>query len=201
MGNQKDRILDAALALFLEKGFDETSVSDIQGRLGIARGTLYYHYPSKEAIMDAIIERFGREVICEAEKAAAEKGGGILERMFALFGCMNIRRLTRDEQILDYLHRPQNALFHEKSNTMLIAALRPLLGELLREGREEGMFTNPYEEETAELILLSIIGFLDYTAMEAGKKALERRVESLLYNVERMLGAREGTLSHLKKLG
>ena len=149
----------------------------------------------------AIIERFGREVICEAEKAAAEKGGGILERMFALFGCMNIRRLTRDEQILDYLHRPQNALFHEKSNTMLIAALRPLLGELLREGREEGMFTNPYEEETAELILLSIIGFLDYTAMEAGKKALERRVESLLYNVERMLGAREGTLSHLKKLG
>ncbi len=44
----KNEILDAAEHLFGTKGFDKTSTTDILNETGIARGTLYYHFKSKE---------------------------------------------------------------------------------------------------------------------------------------------------------
>lgn len=52
MKSKKEQILDISFSLFLEKGYDNTSISDIVTSLDIARGTLYYHFESKEAIMD-----------------------------------------------------------------------------------------------------------------------------------------------------
>jgi AcrR family transcriptional regulator len=54
---RKNEILDAAEELFAAKGYEETSTGDILDRVGIARGTLYYHFKSKEDILDALIER------------------------------------------------------------------------------------------------------------------------------------------------
>ena len=54
---RRNEILDVAERLFCEKGFDNTSTNDILAEIGIARGTLYYHFKSKEDILDAMIER------------------------------------------------------------------------------------------------------------------------------------------------
>ena len=48
---RRNEILDAAAELFKQKGFDGTSTGDILEKVGIARGTLYYHFKSKEDIM------------------------------------------------------------------------------------------------------------------------------------------------------
>ncbi|MFR5584142.1 MAG: TetR/AcrR family transcriptional regulator [[Clostridium] scindens] len=61
---RKNEILDAAAALFAQKGFDHTSTSEIMEAVGIAKGTLYHHFKSKESIMDAIIERQSRAYAC-----------------------------------------------------------------------------------------------------------------------------------------
>ena len=63
MKSKKEQILDISLSLFLEKGYDNTSISDIVTSLDIARGTLYYHFESKEAIIDAIIEQSVKEIV------------------------------------------------------------------------------------------------------------------------------------------
>ena len=54
---RKNEILDAAAVLFMKKGFDNTSTNDILEAVGIARGTLYHHFKSKEEVMDALIDR------------------------------------------------------------------------------------------------------------------------------------------------
>ena len=46
MANKKDFILDTAQELFMEQGFDQTSISQILEATQIARGTLYYYFPS-----------------------------------------------------------------------------------------------------------------------------------------------------------
>lgn len=64
---RKNEILDAAEHLFVTKGFDKTSTNDILSEVGIARGTLYYHFKSKEEILDALIMRFTQERLkCES---------------------------------------------------------------------------------------------------------------------------------------
>ncbi|MCH5250603.1 MAG: helix-turn-helix transcriptional regulator, partial [Lachnospiraceae bacterium] len=49
---RKKEILDIAEELFTTKGYDKTSTTDILERVGIARGTMYYHFKSKEEILD-----------------------------------------------------------------------------------------------------------------------------------------------------
>lgn len=57
----KERILDAAQEQVLLRGFAATSVDDIQGAAGISRGTFFYHYPSKDALARALIERYAEK--------------------------------------------------------------------------------------------------------------------------------------------
>ena len=54
---RKNEILDVAGRLFAQKGYDSTSTNDILEEIGIARGTLYYHFKSKEDILDAMFDR------------------------------------------------------------------------------------------------------------------------------------------------
>lgn len=52
-----DEVLDAALDLFIELGFTQTRVDDIAKRAGISKGAVYLYFPSKEAIMEALVRR------------------------------------------------------------------------------------------------------------------------------------------------
>jgi TetR/AcrR family transcriptional repressor of nem operon len=71
----RDRILDAAQAQVMERGFAATSVDAIQESAGISRGTFFYHFPSKDALARALIERYARQdhELTEALMARAEK--------------------------------------------------------------------------------------------------------------------------------
>ena len=52
---RREEILDAAHTLFTTKGFQPTTMEDILRIVGIAKGTLYYHFPSKEQILRALV--------------------------------------------------------------------------------------------------------------------------------------------------
>jgi hypothetical protein len=200
MKSKKEQILDMSFSLFLEKGYDNTSISDILSKLDIARGTLYYHFESKEAIMDAIIERTAKKIVEEAKGIVLQKGLSVHEKIFLLFYESSMRRLSGGELMIDYLNQPQNALFHEKSNRAFIQKISPILGDIISEGVKEGIFDNAFPYESAELVLAMIMGFMDVPYESTNGNDLERRMESLLYNMERMLGAKEGSFAKLKEL-
>src|SRR5687767_3950067 len=52
-----DEVLDAALDLFIEQGFERTRVDDIARRAGISKGAVYLYFPSKEAILEGLVRR------------------------------------------------------------------------------------------------------------------------------------------------
>ena len=161
MKNKKEQILDVSLALFMEKGYDNTSISDILSKLDIARGTLYYHFESKEAIMDMIIERSAKQIVEDAEKIVSQEELTVYEKMFSLFASISMKRLVGGSLMIDYLNQPQNALFHEKSNRVFMKKITPLLGGIIKEGTVEDLFDNIFPYESAETILIMIMGFVD----------------------------------------
>ncbi|SNQ46439.1 Transcriptional regulator, TetR family [Frankia canadensis] len=61
-GDTRSRILAAAMSLFGEQGYAGTSVRDISERLGVTKAALYYHFPSKETILDALLQPFMSEL-------------------------------------------------------------------------------------------------------------------------------------------
>lgn len=196
--SKREQILDTSLSLFLEKGFDKTSINDILDASGIARGTLYYHFISKEAIMDAIIERSGTAILAGIKDILEDSELSSYAKLFTMFQRMNMRRLSGGAQMLDYLNRPQNALFHEKSNRLIIEKISPLLSDIIRQGIEEGVFQTPFPDYCAEMVLILAIGFPDRRD-EGGEKGAQARMGALLHIVERMLGAKEGSFLRFQK--
>lgn len=55
---RKQEILDTALRLFGEKGYEKTSITDIAKAIGVAQGLCYRYFPSKEALFDSAIEQY-----------------------------------------------------------------------------------------------------------------------------------------------
>lgn len=133
---RKNEILDVAERLFGTKGFDGTSTSDILNEIGIARGTLYYHFKSKEEILDAMISRMMSRLIEKAEVIAVQKNIPVLERLTMMMLSLNVSDGNFGQELLKQIHKPQNALMHRKMEKSLLSGIYPIITDLIKEGTQ-----------------------------------------------------------------
>ena len=90
-GNMESRIVEAAGQLFVEKGFEETSMSDIAASVGINRTALHYYFRTKEKMFQAVfgdlIQEFlpRMQVIFMEDKPLMEKIGRVIDTYFEIF--------------------------------------------------------------------------------------------------------------------
>lgn len=68
----RERILEAAEDAFSERGYHETLVEDIAGRTSLSKGGFYFHFPSKEDLFFAVIDRLANRLTSRAEEASAK---------------------------------------------------------------------------------------------------------------------------------
>ncbi|MEF3312712.1 TetR/AcrR family transcriptional regulator [Paenibacillus sp. GYB004] len=191
---RRNEILDAADELFGQKGFDGTSTNDILHKVGIARGTLYHHFKSKEEIMDALIERYNARLLGEAREIAEDKGIPIVERIVRVVAALNISGGSSGGEIMDHIHKPQNALMHQKIQRVIINGVTPILTGIIREGIEQGMFRTPYPYECMEMVVIYAITVFDDDIVIMTDEERVSRMLAFIGNVERLLGAERGSL-------
>ena len=191
--DRKNEILDVAEQLFVEKGYDNASTNDIIARIGIARGTLYHHFRSKEEILDAIIDRMTGECIAKAGMIVRDKKRPILERVTMAMVALNTTGNAKDV-VMEQMHRPQNALLHQKMQDRLIGGVVPLFAELITEGNKEGIFNTKYPMEASEMIMIYSNEAFDEDKNLTPEQKKAKGV-AFLYNAEKILGAKEGSLA------
>src|SRR3546814_18958102 len=75
-GGTADRILVAAMAAFGTRGFEATSLDDLAGELGIRKQTILYWFPSKDVLLEAVVDRCAAEVTGRLERGLAGAGEG-----------------------------------------------------------------------------------------------------------------------------
>ena len=194
--NQKiNEILDSAGVLFTTKGYDNTSINDILFDLGIAKGTLYHYFKSKEAILDALIARINREMKTRASLISQNKEVTILERMIQTIMSLNLENDGGHEEVIEIIHQPQNALMHQKIEKVILADITPILTDLIIEGIEEGIFETEYPYEAAEMLLsYSLSAFSKSDEIESEEEMI-RKMTGFVYNMERLLGTSKGALN------
>lgn len=195
---RRNEILDAANALFSQKGFDDTSVNDILERIGIAKGTFYYYYKSKEELVDALVDRYAAHMFAKASAVAKDETLGVHEKIFQTVLALNMREAS-SEELLRQIHRPQNALMHEKSHRAVIEGAVPILSAVVRDGVEQGLFDTPYPEECVEMIITyAQMAFDEEIMPDASRMAI--RIAAFVTNIERLLGAERGSFAYVMKL-
>lgn len=192
----KNQILQAAKDLFQTKGYDETSISHIQDAVGIARGTMYYHFRSKEEILDSLVEIQTQEFVTRAKKVAEDKSKPVLERIPATIIALNAKENHGDTITLEAIHKPQNALMHEKMNRSILIHVSPIFTSLIEEGIEDGIFNTPYPLEVMETFICYVNEVIDYN-MDLHPQTAFKKLQALLFNLERMLQAEEGSFQKI----
>ncbi len=123
----RQRILDVATALFIDKGYEGTSLREVAERVGVTKAALYYHFASKAEIVAALLEPFEdiqREWVSGIPEAPtdeqwAEALGGVIDwmvdnrRLFQLF--------ERNHEVFEHLHDEgsQHHELHDRIGTIL----------------------------------------------------------------------------------
>ncbi len=194
---RKGEILDVAEQLFAEKGYDNASTNDIIKEIGIARGTLYHHFSSKEEILDAIVDRMINRSIAAARTIVKNNTIPLLERIAGAFLTLNIDSGAGAE-VLEQIHKPQNALLHQKSQEKLIREVVPMIAELIEEGNRCKMFHSKYPAEAAEMIIVYSNTAFDKMS-ELPQEKMKDRIEAFIYHTEKILGAKEKSLEAVIK--
>lgn len=85
---RRQAILDAALTVFAERGYEAARLDDMAAKAGVAKGTLYLYFKDKEALFEALVRGAVSPILGQASAAAAMPGmkaAGVLELFFALF--------------------------------------------------------------------------------------------------------------------
>ena len=80
----RERILDEALSLFSERGFEKTTVADIVGQCDIARGTFYNYFPDMNSLFDALINQLNQRII-EAIQHTRKQTDNLYDYLYGTF--------------------------------------------------------------------------------------------------------------------
>jgi len=187
---RKQDLLNIAYRMFIEKGYENTSVDDIIIEAGIAKGTYYYYFESKEATLEAVIEM----MIEKAEniaKAALMNPVPIPQKLASVVYAF---QPNKDEIVItDVLERKENIVMHDKIGKKIVEVAVPILSDIVREGIAQGIFVCTNVEERVKMLLIMSQNMFDYGAYS--NKYIEVYVDML----EKSLGAKEGTMSFISE--
>ena len=198
MANKKEFILDTAEKMFVEQGFDQTSIAQILDATQIAKGTLYYYFTSKEEIMDAIIERWIERSFEQVRIWVEQKQLPILERLMGALASLNMQK--DGQELLDHLHAPQNALLHEKTNKILLSKVPEILYPLFQEGFQTGEMQTAYPYESIEMMLTYSLQIFDNSFQTLDQAEQNQKTQAFIYLLEKIFQTKEGYFASLAQL-
>lgn len=198
MANKKEFILDTAEKMFVEQGFDQTSISQLLDATQIARGTLYYYFTSKEEIMDAIIERWIEQSFEQMRIWVERKHLSIIERLMDALASLNLKK--NGQEFLEHLHEPQNALLHEKSNQILLSKAPQILYPLFQEGLQAGEMQTAYPYESIEMMLTYSLQLFDNSFQKLERAEQDQKIQAFIYLLEKIFQTKEGYFASLAQL-
>jgi AcrR family transcriptional regulator len=183
-----DAILDAAIDRFVADGFEGTSMDSIALAAGVAKGTLYYHYNSKEGIVDATLERYARRVERVFKSIESDLSLGVMDRLIA----MTAGTIQVNIDTFSKLHRMRGIDIHKRTNDIILACFTPYYARAIAAGNAAGQWSAPDPERDAEILLAASLVLLD---PEEGEALMPARVDALVTFMERGFAMAPGTLA------
>jgi len=201
----RDAIITAAGALFLSRGYNNSSIQQIIDSVGIAKGTFYHYFQSKEDLLDAYIDARLSFIVGEVETILAREDLNALQKIQLIYQSARTKKLEQKETIkiiINIFSSDSNILLKKKITEKNHRLLIPIYTRLLQQGNDEKIFNCQYPEEIAEAILLfsdqvneKIITILFSSLSETEKQTrVKKQIDVFHFILQRFLGYQEGTL-------
>lgn len=153
MNKTKRKIFEASMKLFAEKGYDATSIEEITATVGVAKGTLYYHFSSKEEIFNFLVEE-GVKLLKNSIEIKTQKVDNAIDKLKAVI-LIEIKVMLKYENFMTILlsqiwgNEPRNNICKK-----YVFEYIKIVEQIVKDGIEKGEII----EGDPELIATEIFG-------------------------------------------
>ena len=188
---RKQELLEIAYRLFITKGYENTSVDEIIAEAGIAKGTYYYYFESKEQTLEEVI---GMMIDKEIEAAGSILDAPVPVPQKIVGIIASIRPAPEEHSIEGALMQPENIIMHQKIKNRIVEKVVPLLTKVVEEGISQGIFSCDNIPERVRMMLVlsnEIFDESDFT---------DKTIDVFIDITEKLLGAKENSMDFIRQL-
>ncbi len=202
---KRSEILDFALHLVYTRGYAQMTIQDILDGLHISRGALYHYFDSKEALLEALVERMGKQaeqailpIVEDPHLSALEK----FRRYFELSASLKSQQKELITSLMRMWYSDENTFLRQKLNEGSLKGTSRLFEPIIRQGIQEKVFTTRYPRQAAVIITGAALSLTDtITGLLLAPRVDQAVLDELAVTldayvdcIERILGAPAGSL-------
>lgn len=149
----QERIVDTSVKLFIEKGYEQTTIQDILDALNLSKGGLYHHFKSKEEILEAVKQKraqYAADMLHDLiQNTKAENAKEKLKKIFWKLGT------STETHVLDtILSQVSNPHFVIGALQNAVNQDAPIIAKLIEDGVKDGSLQTKQPEMCSEIFLL-----------------------------------------------
>jgi AcrR family transcriptional regulator len=172
---RRAELISVARRLFTAQGVEATAVSDIVRAAGVAQGTFYWYFRSKDDVVAAVVEQMGAAWVGRAEVLAVSEDLNPLRKLAMVLAVL--RRARPATREADGAVGDDLGLLRTQLDRSLGPRFHRVVASVLEEGARDGEFNIRYPEETAALIVAALTGFEEIRGDDAGKEWTQAMIE------------------------
>jgi AcrR family transcriptional regulator len=202
---RRDAFLDAGQKLIQAKGYEAMTIQDVLDELEASRGAFYHYFDSKQALLEAVVDRFADTAMTTLQPIIDDPSLPALRKLEQIFGGIAAFKAERKELVLaimDVWTSDSNAIVREKLRRMTVRLLNPLLTGVIRQGIREDVIKAGSPEDLATVLVSLMQGFQElalqyFMARQAGTITFEfvlDKFSAYTDAFESILGIEKGSL-------
>ncbi len=170
---RRAEIMDAAMLLFMEKGYANTTTQDIVDKVNISRGLLYYHFKNKEDILYCLVERYSEKLLRDIHVIVNDDDKTAIEKIRAFIDATIISTdnvSAEGTELQKTVDLKENRYMLDKLSHKLIEKLTIYFERIINQGISEKVFSVKYPSETAEFLMTAYVFVSNNIGIKTSKK-------------------------------
>ena len=170
---RRAEIMDAAMLLFMEKGYANTTTQDIVDKVNISRGLLYYHFKNKEDILYCLVERYSEKLLSDIHVIVYDDDKTAIEKIRAFIDATIISTdnvSAEGTELQKTVDLEENRYMLDKLSHKLIEKLTIYFERIINQGISEKVFSVKYPSETAEFLMTAYVFVSNNISIRYSKK-------------------------------
>ena len=184
-------LMDAALELFCSVGYEKTMVVDIVKKAGVAKGTFFYYFPTKEAVLEAICTRWATELATSFQLQSRQLTA--LNKLQSFI--FQLSAPTQIDILIDKLwNEKQFNLVYTTWQQHVENIYNPLLTDIIQQGNQEGTMHVNCIKETVAFFWSTLDCLWKAAYLKEPSETLLNKTKIAESVLERILGIGEGML-------
>ena len=174
---RKQEILETAMKLFAEKGYEKTSISDIAKEIGVAQGLCYRYFPSKDILFQTAVNEYANILVDKLKTNINIEQDSIKD----ILNHMEVLSESTNDTYYDTFHDEKNKTFHDLLSLSICKKLVPVVVKLIKKANVTGELNISDVESYANFCVYGQLGILTDDNLTPEEK--NRKIKAILFDL------------------